>query len=240
MISDYFTVHIRSVGEWTKRVYEMFKQEKEEKPAALEEKQNSGLFNLAYSSDEDLGGSVTHTVIQVEDQNNGGSGKGGRYINNLLEFNRKMSIYSKPAALLNVDMPCRKPSVSPATMELQSNSFLAPLERKKSSSMSNLASLKAELESSRRGDSGQSSLTGSTSSLDSIGENLCSTLAHNRQHYLHGRNAEQGQDVAAHQLHLHSAVKKKVEVSKQCMDGVAVYEAAAPPATFQSSIKRGY
>ncbi|XP_050722908.1 NADPH oxidase 5-like [Eriocheir sinensis] len=209
---DYFTVHIRSVGEWTKRVYEMFKQEKEEKPAALEEKQNSGLFNLAYSSDEDLGGSVTHTVIQVEDQNNGGSGKGGRYINNLLEFNRKMSIYSKPAALLNVDMPCRKPSVSPATMELQSNSFLAPLERKKSSSMSNLASLKAELESSRRGDSGQSSLTGSTSSLDSIGENLCSTLAHNRQHYLHGRNAEQGQDVAAHQLHLHSAVKKKVEV----------------------------
>lgn len=211
MTADYFTVHIRSVGEWTKRVYDMFKQ-KEEKPAAQEEKQNSGLFNLAYSSDEDLSGSATHTVIQVEEQNNGGSGKGGRYINNLLEFNRKMSIYSKPPALLNVEMQ-RKPSVSPATMELRSTAFLAPLERKKSSSMSNLAALKAELESSRRGDSGQSSLTGSTSSLDSIGENLCSTLAHNRQHYLHDRNAAQGQDAAAHQLQLHSAVKKKVEVS---------------------------
>lgn len=191
----------------------MFKPEKEEKPAAQGEKQN-GLFNLAYSSsDEDFSRSTTHTVIQVEEQNNGGSGKGGRYINNLLEFNRKMSIYSKPAALLNVEMQ-RKPSVSQATMELRATSFLAPMERKKSSSMSNLAALKAELESSTRGDSGQSSLTGSTSSLDSIGENLCSTLAHNRQHYLHGRHAAQGHDAAAHQLQLHSAVKKKIEVSR--------------------------
>lgn len=212
MITDYFTVHIRSVGEWTRRVYDMFKQEKEEQ-AAQEEKPKSGVFNLAYSSDEDLSGDATHTVIQVEEQNTVDSGKGGRYINNLLEFNRKMSIYSKPPALLNVEMQ-RKPSVSPATMELRATSFL-PMERKKSSSLSNLAVLKAELESSRRGDSGQSSLTGSTSSLDSIGENLCSTLVHNRQYYLHNRNATHGQD--AHHHHLHPAVKKKVEVSSHRM-----------------------
>lgn len=190
----------------------MFKQEKEEEKAAQEEKPKCGLFNLAYSSDEDLSGSATHTVIEVEEQNNRDSGKGGRYINNLLEFNRKMSIYSKPPALLNVEMQ-RKPSVSPATMELRASSFLAPMERKKSSSMSNLAALKAELESSRLGESGQSSLTGSTSSLDSIGENLCSTLAHNRQYYLHNRNGTHGHDATPHHQHLHPAVKKKIEVS---------------------------
>lgn len=192
----------------------MFQEEKEEKPAVQEEKPNSGMFNLAYSSDEDLSESATHTVIQVEEQDNGGSAKGGRYINNLLEFNRKMSIYSRPPALLNVEMQ-RKPSVTPVTLEWRCSVSSSALERKKSSSLSNLAALKAELESSRRGDSGQSSLTGSTSSLDSVGENLCSTLARTRQHCFPGRDTTQNQDTMAHQLHLHSAVKKKIEVSSQ-------------------------
>ncbi|MPC25224.1 NADPH oxidase 5 [Portunus trituberculatus] len=211
---DYFTVHVRSVGEWTRRIYDMFKEEakeeKEEKPAVQEGKDSPGMFNLAYSSDEDLREDATHTVIEVEEQDTG-SQKGGRYINNLLEFNRKMSIYSRPAALLNVEMQ-RKPSVSPAAMESRCSGSFLTLERKKSCSLSNLAALKADLESSRRGDSGQSSLTGSTSSLDSVGENLCSTLARTRQHCFPSQNAAQNPDTMAHQLQLHSAIKKKIEV----------------------------
>ena len=192
----------------------MFKEEKKDLPAVQDEKQNSGMFNLAYSSDEDLSQGGIHTVIEVEEQENEDSPKGGRYINNLLEFNRKMSIYSRPPALLNVEMQ-RKPTVTPAALEWRSSGSSASLERKKSSSLSNLAALKADLESSRRGDSGQSSLTGSTSSMDSIGENLCSTLARTRQHCFPAQNGMQDADTMAHQLQLHSAVKKKIEVSSQ-------------------------
>lgn len=47
--------------------------------------------------------------VQVEGE---GCSVGSRYVNNLLEFNRKMSVYSRPAALLPVEVQ-RKPSGTP-------------------------------------------------------------------------------------------------------------------------------
>ncbi|KAK4292137.1 hypothetical protein Pmani_035075 [Petrolisthes manimaculis] len=222
-LEDVFTVHIRAVGEWTKRVYDLFKHQEVEaetqqqpQPQQQQQQQNinnkgkyhqqkfqqdqqvfsleyipeeeheshnnskkAAIFNLGYTPDEDELEEITDTVIQVESD---GCSTGSRYVNNLLEFNRKMSVYSRPAALLPVEVQ-RKPSVSPAKLEAN-NTVLGPypLERKKSSSLSNLAALKTELERGL-GESGNSSLSGSTSSLHSY------TDPFSAQNYMLGQTA---------------------------------------------------
>ncbi|KAK3851173.1 hypothetical protein Pcinc_042160 [Petrolisthes cinctipes] len=231
-LEDVFTVHIRAVGEWTKRVYDLFKHqeaEAETQPQQQQQQQqhqqqqsiNKGkyhqqkfqqdqqvfsleyipeeeheshsnkkaaIFNLGYTPDDDELEQITDTVIQVESD---GCSTGSRYVNNLLEFNRKMSVYSRPAALLPVEVQ-RKPSVSPAKLEAN-NTVLGPypLERKKSSSLSNLAALKTELERGQ-GESGNSSLSGSTSSLHSYTDPFSS------QNYMLGQTGSTfGQNISA-------------------------------------------
>lgn len=109
------------------------------------------------------------TVIEVEGK------ESGRYINNLLEFNRKMSVFGRPA-MLSVEATERKPAVGgceetrcpPSTADANYR-----LERKKSSSLSSLSTLKAELAWPLQGlqfGSKHSSLGASNSSLSSLRE----------------------------------------------------------------------
>lgn len=217
---DVFTVHVRSVGEWTRRIYDIFQEKEETKEIPDKyEKNISGILNPAFTSDEGLTETSGHTVIEVDEQGGGGGGgsssKGGRYVSNLLEFNRKMSVYSRPAALLCVEAE-QKPTVTPALLERRSQVITAPLERKKSSSLSNLAELKAELLGYNIGqaDSGHSSLNGSNSSLDSIGNHQCSaSLQQNNITQCHIKNKvnRRKQSVSTKQLLVQSR-RKEIEV----------------------------
>ncbi|XP_047478871.1 NADPH oxidase 5-like isoform X3 [Penaeus chinensis] len=178
---DVFTVHIRSVGEWTRRLYDMFHTEppapvsQEENEAWIEDKVKSsseGIPNPAFipSQEEEQ---KQDTVIEVEEKES--DGRGGRYINNLLEFNRKMSVFGRPA-MLSVEATERKPAMG-GCEEARCPSSTADanyrLERKKSSSLSSLSTLKAELAWPLQGlqfGSKHSSLGGSNSSLSSLRE----------------------------------------------------------------------
>ncbi|KAG7162785.1 NADPH oxidase 5-like 2, partial [Homarus americanus] len=184
--------------EWTKRVYELFREEKGKEASVTSQKcqkEISGILNPAFTSDESLTETPTHTVIAIEDASDGGggcAGKGGRYINNLLEFNRKMSVYTRPPALLPVETE-QKPPITPAVSKPTIPAAQRSLERKKSSSLSNLATLKAELLGSYTGqtNSGRSSLTGSNSSLDSFTDQQYSTsLQHQHPEHCQRRNEE--------------------------------------------------
>ncbi|XP_069170298.1 NADPH oxidase 5 isoform X2 [Procambarus clarkii] len=214
---DVFTVHIRSVGEWTKRVYEMFKDEKETeiKEASQNYKnEDTGILNPAFTADERVSEIAEHGVIELEGEGGGGDGKGRRYVNNLLEFNRKMSVYTRPAALLSVEAE-QKPSVT--SVMLKSPAAEKPLERKKSSSLSNLAALKAELIGHQMvlTDSGHSSLYGSNSSLDSLGEQQCSsTLRHQQQCNQYQRKNEENsltENLTTHKIQI-QLEDKNIEV----------------------------
>ncbi|ROT77418.1 hypothetical protein C7M84_003943 [Penaeus vannamei] len=175
---DIFTVHIRSVGEWTRRLYDMFHTEpaapvsQEENGSDTKDNSTEGIPNPAFipSQEEEH---KQDTVIEVEEKES--DGRGGRYINNLLEFNRKMSVFGRPATL-SVEATERKPTANgcdesrclPPTAD---SSYR--LERKKSSSLSSLSTLKAELAwplQSLQFGSKQSSLSGSNSSLSSLSE----------------------------------------------------------------------
>nr|XP_053626979.1 NADPH oxidase 5-like [Cherax quadricarinatus] len=213
---DVFTVHIRSVGEWTKRVYEMFINDKTEtdgKDTSENHKNEiSGILNPAFTSDRETE-TTGDTAIEVEGESDGIAGKGHRYVNNLQEFNRKMSVYSRPAALLNVEAE-QKPPIIPVI--LKSPVSQKPIERKKSSSLSDLAALKAELMGLQAvtTDSGHSSLNGSNSSLDSLSDQQCSvTLQHQQCNQYQRKNEENRlrQPLATHKLHVQS-VHKKIEV----------------------------
>jgi len=184
-IEDEFSVHIRAVGGWTKQLYDMCKED--DNMADLKqcvdnlvmcgngkpENKLQGILNPAFTSDENsslnFGG---HTIIAMEDANDGK----GRYVSNLLEFNRqmqvfnksdmeinrKMSVFSKPAEL--IIEPERKISIT---------SLKAQAKRKRSNSLSELPTILAEveiIEQQQQLDSGHASLTGSDSSLDTIDE----------------------------------------------------------------------
>ncbi|XP_066970479.1 NADPH oxidase 5-like [Macrobrachium rosenbergii] len=184
---DVFTVHIRSVGEWTRRVYEMYQPNRKiteptnsDSPEQLQKK-ITGILNPAFTTDNDQDVPEDHTAINVDDDVD--NTKGGRYINNLLEFNRKMSVYARPA-LLQVEAEC-KPAVIPTSFETKTQP-VGKLERKKSSSLSNLAALKAaECHSPQQTDSGRSSCNGSHSSLDSLSDSNCTDIFQQHQHSMH-------------------------------------------------------
>lgn len=185
-LEDVFTVHIRSVGEWTRRVYEFYHPERKtsemiKNPSDQMKKKISGILNPAFTGDNALVPG-SHTIIEVDEQ--GESGKGGRYINNLLEFNRKMSVYSRPA-LLPVETECKPTMVVPSVVESKDDQPLN-LERKKSSSLSNLAALKAaECHTPQQTDSGNSSCNGSHSSLESFPDQQSSGIFEDHQHSMH-------------------------------------------------------
>ncbi|XP_042893084.1 NADPH oxidase 5-like [Penaeus japonicus] len=188
---DMFTVHIRSVGEWTRRLYDMFDTEpatpslpgEGEAEASDKTKASSGgIPNPAFVSsqeddDEDDHHRQHDTVIEVEGKET--DARGGRYINNLLEFNRKMSVFGRPA-MLSVEATEKKPDVSSCTADEPPRCLSSAadanhrLERKKSSSLSSLTALKAELSwplKNLQFDSNHSSLHGSNSSLNSLSGN---------------------------------------------------------------------
>ncbi|KAK7076527.1 NADPH oxidase 5 [Halocaridina rubra] len=181
---DVFTVHIRSVGEWTKRVYDLYLPDrKNSEPNSSDQlKKINGILNPAFTSDDGLTLSRSHTMIAFDEGSE--AGKGGRYVNNLLEFNRKMSVYSRPA-LLAVETEC-KPTVVPGVLDSH-GCQPSKLERKKSSSLSNLAALKAfECHSPQQTDSGHSSCNGSHSSLDSLTDPQCpGGILEQHQHSMH-------------------------------------------------------
>ncbi|XP_068225532.1 NADPH oxidase 5-like [Palaemon carinicauda] len=194
---DVFTVHIRSVGEWTRRVYEMYQPDRKNSDPPNErntsdqlQKKISGILNPAFTTDDDRDPTPeNHTAIDVDDDEAGTTDRGGRYINNLMEFNRKMSVYTRPA-LLQVEAEC-KPTmvVVPASYDNSKNSSRqtpSKLERKKSSSLSNLSALKAaECPSPQQTDSGRSSCSGSHSSLDSLSDSNCTDVFQQHQHSMH-------------------------------------------------------
>ncbi|CAL4156547.1 unnamed protein product, partial [Meganyctiphanes norvegica] len=183
-VEDEISVHIRAVGGWTKRLYDMCKED--DSMADLQKCVDNlvicsigtpvpklqGILNPVFTSDErsniNLGG---HTIIELEDDNDGK----GRYVSNLLEFNRKMSVLSKPNLEIN-----RKLSVFSKPAELIVESERKPsivarkIQRKRSNSLSELPAILAEVEileqHQQQLDSGHASLTGSDSSLNTIDE----------------------------------------------------------------------
>lgn len=215
-VEDEFSVHIRAVGGWTKKLYEMCLED--DNMVNLKqcidslvscgkgnpESQLRGILNPVFTSDEQpslyLGG---QTMIEMEDDDDDDNDGKGRYISNLLEFNRKMSVFKHPTIEIN-----RKMSVFSKPAELLVESERKPsitsgkLQRKKSNSLSELPCITTEVEvleqHQQQLDSGNSSLTGSDSSLNTIDEDNITV-----------ENLRKKSQVLNHQK---KAIKKVIEV----------------------------
>ena len=153
LFPDVFTVHIRTVGGWTRKVHELFTN-KQDTTVSNE------IVKVVQKPERKHGSVLNPTFISpsLEDKLESDKKKstGARYMSNLREFNRKMSSVAKPAILM---VETEKKLVQHGV-----------LERKKSSSLSSLTRggfLYDELYNidSSASDSGRSSLTGSQSSL---------------------------------------------------------------------------
>ncbi|XP_076060957.1 NADPH oxidase 5-like [Oratosquilla oratoria] len=189
---DYFTVHIRAVGEWTKRAYQLFYVDEIQRQLHREDKPSKDIHTQLTTKEE----SDIIITLDPPPKDESDNSKGNRYNANLREFNRKVSVFSRPA-ILEVEPECKdvprvcltptfKPHHNPDTLVRKKSISLTSL------SVKNLNFDNNELTFDHFGQFTNHAFDGSTTSINTsnvgstlgiqhVGNTLTTTLEVNRQ-----------------------------------------------------------